>query len=178
MEAIMKRFTTLMSIFLAGIIGASCVTAVGPEGPPGRDGLDGQVEIYSETIIIDSDVDFGVQDEYVSVASYGWNILDESTVDYGIVLAYLRFDGTTNWHALPFSTPYENDIVVLRYSFDIDNFDLIIEGEVADNNELNESLFDGDVLRVVAIPPDMVYKGKGIDYTNYEQVKQIYGLED
>lgn len=152
----------------------SCVESVGPrgpEGPPGRD-----AEIYTESIEIDADIDFGVVDEFVSVASYGWNILDVETVDYGMVLAYLRFDGSTAWHALPLSTPFENDLVVARYSFDIDNFDLIIEGEIANNNEANEALFDGDVLRVVAIPPTQLSKFKGLDYTDYEAVVQAYDL--
>jgi hypothetical protein len=145
---------------------------VGPEGPAGRD-----AEIYSETIEIVADIDFGVADEFVSVASYGWNILDEETVDYGVVLAYLRFEGTTAWQSLPLSTPFENDLVVARYSYDIDNFDFIIEGEVADNNEANEELFDGDILRIIAIPPTMVAKQKGLDYNDYEAVVKAYNLK-
>lgn len=163
--------TSKIFIFLfIGIITASCVGPTGPRGPAGS-------EVYSATIEIDSDVDFGIEDEFVSVASYGWNILDEETVDYGLVLGYIRFQNTTNWHALPFTTPFENDIVVLRYSFDIDNFDLIVEGEVANNNEANENLFDGDVLRIVAIPPTLLLKGKGLDYTNYEAVVNAYNLK-
>lgn len=167
----MKTFSTLI---LASILITSCV-GVGPTGPRGPAGQD--AEIYSETITIFSDEDFGVEDEFVSVASFGWNILDELTVDEGIVLAYLRFNGTNAWHALPLSTPFENDIVVLRYSFDIDNFDLIIEGEIANNNEANEELFNGDVLRIVAIPPTLAFKSKGLDYSNYNAVVEAYGLE-
>ena len=66
---------------------------------------------------------------------------------------------------MPLSTPFENDVVVLRYSFDVDNFDLIIEGETANNNDLNEDLFDGDIIRVIAIPLAM-FKSKGINYNN------------
>lgn len=166
----MKTFKILTLLFIGFSI-TSCVTEIGPAGE------DGIVEIYTSTIEINSDIDFGVVDEFVSIASYEWNNLDEATVDYGVVLGYLRFDGSTNWHALPFTTPFENDVVVLRYSFDIDNFDLILEGEVADNNEVNESIFDGDVLRVVAIPASLLIKGKGIDYKNYDQVAEIYNLE-
>lgn len=169
----MKFSRALFSIFTL-LITASCIESsgpIGPEGPPGRD-----AEIYSETIVIEADTDFGVVDEFVSVASYGWNILDEETVDFGLVLAYLRFDGTTAWQSLPLSTPFENDLVVARYSFDIDNFDLIIEGEVADNNEANEALFDGDVLRVIAIPPTQLGKFKGLDHSDYEAVIKAYNI--
>jgi hypothetical protein len=62
--------------------------------------------------------------------------------------------------------------------FDINSFDLLLEGEVADNNEVNEDLFDGDVLRVVAIPPSLLFKSKGLDYRNYNQVAEFYGLDD
>ena len=178
------RAQLLSTILLGSLIFSSCVSTVGPEGPAGRDGRDGhdgddgQVEIYNGTFTVDSDIDFGIVDEYVSVASYAWGILDEVTVDEGLVLAYIRFEGSTAWHSLPLSTPFENDIVVLRYSFDIDNFDLIVEGEVANNNELNEDLFDGDTIRVIAIPPSMMLKGKNIDYNNYEQVKTLYELTD
>lgn len=174
------RACLLSTLIISGIILSSCISAVGPEGPAGRDGRDGNdgyVEIYSATIDIDADVDFGVVDDFVSVASYSWGILDELTVDEGIFLAYLRFEGTTAWHSLPLSTPFENDVVILRYSFDIDNFDLIIEGEVAGNNELNEDLFDGDTIRVIAIPPALMLKHKGIDYNNYEQVVELYDIE-
>ncbi len=164
----MKTSNIFIALFI-GLLTASCVGPTGPQGPAGS-------EVYSATIEIDSDVDFGVVDEFVSVASYGWNILDVSTVDDGLVLGYINFAGTTSWHALPLSTPFENDLVVLRYSFDIDNFDLIVEGEIADNNEANENLFDGDVLRIVAIPPTLLAKGKGLDYRNYEAVVKAYNL--
>lgn len=169
----MKRAKAVLPILIL-FTAISCVDSVGPrgpEGPPGRD-----AEIYTESIQIDADIDFGVFNEYISIASYGWNILDVETVDYGMVVAYLRFDGSTAWHALPLSTPFENDLVVARYSFDIDNFDLIIEGEVADNNELNEDLFHGDVLRIVAIPPTQLTKFKGLDYSDYNAVVEAYNL--
>lgn len=133
--------------------------------------------VYSSTInIVQSD--FTDEDEFVSVAEYGWNNLDEYVVDEGLVLGYLRFEGTTAWHALPLSTPFENDLVVARFSFDIETFNFIVEGEVAGNNEANTALFDGDVLRVIAIPPGQIIRGKGIDYSNYEQIARLYNLDD
>lgn len=133
--------------------------------------------VYSSTInIVQSD--FIDEDEFVSVAEYGWNNLDEYVVDEGLVLGYLRFEGTTAWHALPLSTPFENDLVVARFSFDIETFNFIVEGEVAGNNEANTALFDGDVLRVIAIPPGQIIRGKGIDYSNYEQIARLYKLDD
>ncbi|MEX0724276.1 MAG: hypothetical protein WD053_10375 [Gracilimonas sp.] len=133
--------------------------------------------VYSSTITIRAN-DFVPEDEFISVADYGWDNLDEEMVDYGMVLGYLRFEGTTAWQALPFSVPFQNDLVNLRYYFDIDNFSLVIEGEVADNNYENENMFDRDVLRVVAIPPSIIVKGKGIDYRNYEQISELYGIDN
>ncbi len=133
--------------------------------------------VYSSTITIRAN-DFVDEDEFISVAEYGWDNLDEYMVDQGLVLGYLRFEGTTAWQALPFSVPYENDLVNLRYYFDVDNFSLVIEGEVANNNQANVELFHRDVLRVVAIPPSEVVKSKGIDYRNYEQISELYGLDD
>lgn len=163
------KTSKLFIILFIGILTASCVGPTGPRGPAGS-------EVYSATIEIVSDEDFGIENEFVSIASYGWNILDISTVDDGLVLGYISFAGSTAWHALPLSTPFENDIVVLRYSFDINNFDLIVEGEVADNNEANENLFDGDILRIIAIPPTVLAKSKGLDYSNYEAVVKAYDL--
>ena len=163
---VMKRLI-LLSLTLI-MFGIGCE---GPEGPAGRDA---EVAIFSQTIQI-NDTDFIAEDEFISIAEYTWNILDEQTVDEGIVLAYLRFNGTTAWHPLPLTTPFENDVVVLRFNFDIDSFNLILEGEVADNNDVNEEIFDGDTLRVVVIPPDQLIKAK-VDYSNYEQVARLYGL--
>lgn len=175
MEAAMRATVTL-GLLILGFIFSSCIAAIGPEGPRGRDGRDGEVEIYTGTFVINSDDDFGVVDEFVSVASYSWGVLDVSTVDEGLVIAYIQFDGSTSWNSLPLSTPFDNDVVVLRYAFDIDNFDLILEGETPDNNQLNESLFDGDIIRVVAIPPGQMFKGKGLDYNDFEQVSAFYNL--
>jgi hypothetical protein len=166
------KFLLLSSILL---LQACTITNEGPRGPRGQDGADG-VQIYSSTSTIFAD-DFDIVDEFVSINEFQWDILDEETVDNGMVLGYLQFEGTTSWHALPFNTPFENDFVNLRYVFDIDSFDLVLEGEVADNNELNADLFDGDVLRVVAIPPSWVVRGKGLDYRDYNQVAEFYGLD-
>ena len=139
--------------------------------------VEGDVDlVYSSTITVRAN-DFVAEDEFVSVANYGWDNLDEEMVDYGLVLGYMRFEGTTAWHALPYSIPFENDLVNLRYYFDIDDFTLVLEGEVADNNQANANIFDGDVLRVIAIPPSEVIKSKGVDYRNYEQVKELYNIE-
>jgi hypothetical protein len=132
--------------------------------------------VYSSTIVIKK-ADFVAEDKFISVANYGWDNLDEEIVDYGMVLGYLRFEGTTSWQALPFAVPFENDLVNLRYNFDIENFSLVIEGEVAENNDANEALFNRDVLRIIAIPPTVIAKGKGIDYRNYEQVIELYHLD-
>ncbi|MEP1306214.1 MAG: hypothetical protein ABJK11_08540 [Balneola sp.] len=171
-----KSNSTLLLLATALLFQACTITNEGPRGPRGNDGVDG-VQIYSSTSTIFAD-DFDIVDEYVSINEFEWDLLDESTVDEGLVLGYLQFEGTTSWHALPFSTPFENDLVNLRYVFDINSFDLLLEGEVADNNEVNEDLFDGDVLRVLAIPPSQRFKGKGLDYRNYNQVAKFYGLEN
>lgn len=131
--------------------------------------------VYSDTIPLLAS-DFSAENEYVTVAAYGWDNLDEYMVDNGLVLGYLRLEGSTAWHALPFTVPFENDLINLRYSFDINDFSLILEGEVAGNNAENAALFGGDVLRIIAIPPDQIIQGKGFDYRNYEQVADFYGL--
>lgn len=161
-----------LSLFL---FQACSITNDGPRGPRGNDGADG-VQIYSSTSSIFAD-DFDIVDEFVSINEFEWDILDEETVDYGLVHGYIQFEGTTSWHALPFGTPFENDLVNLRYVFDINSFDLLLEGEVADNNEVNEDLFDGDVLRVIAIPPSLILKGKGLDYRDFHQVAEAYGID-
>ena len=139
--------------------------------------VEGDVDlVYSSTIVI-SENDFDPEDEFISVAEYGWDNLDEEMVDYGLVLGYIRFEGTTAWHALPYSVPFDDDLVNLRYLFDINNFSLVLEGEVANNNRSNAELFNGDVLRVIAIPPSEVIRTKGIDYRNYEQVVELYNIE-
>lgn len=173
----MKSSKSLFTFSLLSILlfQACTITNEGPQGPAGRDGADG-VQIYSSTSSIFAD-DFDVVDDFVSINEFEWDLLDESTVDNGLVMGYIQFSGTTSWHALPFSTPFENDLVNLRYVFDINSFDLILEGEVSGNNQVNEALFEGDVLRVVAIPPSLLFKGKGFDYKDYDQVATYYGLD-
>lgn len=57
--------------------------------------------VYSSTINIRAN-DFVFVDDYITMAEYGWDNLDEEMVDFGLVHGYLRFEGTTAWHALPF----------------------------------------------------------------------------
>lgn len=170
------KYLKVIPIFLIALIFGACTNSTGPRGPEGAPGLDG-VQIYSEVARINA-ADFIQVDEFISLNEFEWNILDEVTVDEGLVIGYLRFAGETAWNALPFGIPFENDYVNLRYVFDINSFDLVIEGEIADNNHVNEDLFDGDDLRVIAIPPNLMIKGKGLDYTNYEEVARVYNLED
>lgn len=133
--------------------------------------------VYTSTITIRSN-DFELEDDFISVAEYGWDNLDEEMVDYGMVLGYIRLEGTTAWQALPFSVPFQDDLVNLRYFFDINTFSLVVEGESAGNNSANADLFNRDQLRVVAIPPSIIVKGKGIDYRNYNQVAELYGISN
>lgn len=170
------RYAQFTPIFLIALISGACINSTGPRGPEGAPGLDG-VQIYSEVARINA-ADFVAIDEFISINRFEWNILDELTVDEGLVLGYLRFSGETSWNALPFGIPFENDYVNLRYVFDINSFDLVIEGEIANNNIANEDLFDGDDLRVVAIPPTLMVRGKGLDYRNYDEVARVYNLKD
>lgn len=173
----MKSLKSTMVALTGLLISATaCVNSTGPRGPEGIPGKDG-VQIYSSVAPIYA-ADFEALDEFVSINEFEWDILDESTVDEGLVLGYVRFDGETSWNALPFAVPFENDYVNLRYVFDINSFDLVLEGEVADNNDANEDLFDGDDLRVIAIPPTAIVRAKGLDYKNYEDVARVYNLND
>lgn len=139
--------------------------------------VSGEVELVQSSTITVLESDFVIEDEFISVAEYGWDMLDAFTVDQGMVLAYLQFEGTSSWQALPFSVPFSNDLVNLRYGFDVGLFNLIIEGEIADNNEVNASLFHRDKLRVITIPPSAIAQGNHVDHRNYEQIVELYHLE-
>lgn len=131
--------------------------------------------VYSSTIDIRSS-DFAPVDDYTIAAEYGWENLDEEMVDYGLVLAYIRFEDTSAWQALPYSIPFENDMVNLRYLFDINNFSLVVEGETAGNHQENAAIFNRDVLRVIAIPPTQIVHGKGFDFSNLDEVSSFYNI--
>ena len=91
-----KSNSTLLLLATALLFQACTITNEGPRGPRGNDGVDG-VQIYSSTSTIFAD-DFDIVDEYVSINEFEWDLLDESTVDEGLVLGYLQFEGTTSWH--------------------------------------------------------------------------------
>tara|TARA_R110002096_G_scaffold28203_3_gene85605 strand:- start:3033 stop:3554 length:522 start_codon:yes stop_codon:yes gene_type:complete len=173
----MKSFTSkIVAIVLLVASSACTINSTGPRGPEGIPGDDG-VQIYSSVAPIYA-ADFEALDEFISINEFEWDILDEATVDEGLVLGYVRFDGETSWNALPFGVPFENDYVNLRFVFDINSFDLVLEGEIANNNNANEDLFDGDDLRVIAIPPTAIVRAKGLNYKNYEEVARVYNLND
>ncbi len=167
-QVIMKAYKIILLLLLFFSI-TSCIVH--------EEKVEGTADtVYSSTITI-LESDFVNEDEYVTVAEYGWDNLDEEMVDYGLVLGYIKFKGTTAWHALPYAVPYENDLVNLRYFFDINNFSLVLEGEVPYQTRDNAAIFHGDVLRIIAIPPTQIIRAKGFNYRNYNQVIEYYNID-
>lgn len=140
----------------------------GPMGPQGPQGQDGGI-ITSSAFEIE--VDFTNDGNYEITESYGFEVLP-----YDVTLVYILWetDGKEIWRLLPQSVFFDDG--VLQYNYDFTDVDvrIFLEGNV-NLSTLDASWLQDQVFRVVVVPADNVGR---LDYSDYEGVTQMLGLED
>ncbi len=150
---------------------------IGPPGPPGLDGLDGNANVFSinYAIIADDWVDDGVpgDPEFFRFIDLSVPEVTQDIVDNGLVLAYYRVDESERWNFLPFTIinhdpPFTQ---VFDFTYDLGFVTLYVKATDRDGD-----LFEGDVRVIVA--EGIPITKKAIDFSNYEEVKELLGLKD
>lgn len=161
----MKKFTFIL-VLIGMITLQSCE---GPQGPPGRDGVTVEAEVFELR-----NVNFGFSSQF------GYSIYRELTppiLSSDVMLIY-RMDGTINsstpiWQQIP-RTLYLNQ-GELDYDFDFSRVDFTIYADGTYNLETTPQFLDNQTFRIVIIPG---YFSGRMDYSNYEQVMAMYGLTE
>lgn len=161
----MKKFTFIL-VLIGMITLQSCE---GPQGPPGRDGVTVEAEVFELR-----NVNFGFSSQF------GYSIYRELTppiLSSDVMLIY-RMDGTINsstpiWQQIP-RTLYLNQ-GELDYDFDFSRVDFTIYADGTYDLETTPQFLDNQTFRIVIIPG---YFSGRMDNSNYEQVMAMYGLTE
>ncbi|MCB0719539.1 MAG: hypothetical protein KDD65_13915 [Bacteroidetes bacterium] len=178
-----RRIHLAAIALLSVVVFAGCDAGgpVGPRGDDGRDGRDGIVNVHSVNFTFS--LDNAIINGTVASAQFDVPSITPSVTDDGAVLMFFRDQGT--WTAMPFTYGVESadpDLDAVDYTVAI-NFgydDGFVE-------PFYESSIDIDLLPADAVPDremkavviEAFLAGKNsIDYSNWEEVKRAYGLED
>lgn len=176
----MKRLQTILAVLSLGLLSA-CDGGVGPRGPQGPAGQDGVVDVFSVNFV------FSVQDAFVNgnVASAQFDVPDLTTsvVDEGAVLMFFREQGT--WTAMPFTYGIESadpDLdavdytVALNFGYEVGFVEPFYEASI-DIDQIPVDVLPDREMKAVII--DGFIAGKhNVDFSDYEAVKEAFGLED
>lgn len=149
----------------------------GPQGPAGTNGTNGSNGI---------DGNANVKTQIISVIPGEWNtssntlyvvknvsIITSDIVSNGAVLVYWKSSGSSSYQALPFTWPGTNEILY-RFWYDTGELELDIYQE----NGPPPSPTTTYTYKVVAIQGDLQSKITGVDFKDYEKVKQYFLFND
>lgn len=181
---------TIACLFIVGSILTACtakdgedgpVGPVGPEGaigPAGEGGEDGVANLSVSTLTVPSSAWTGGT---IKEFSAPLSDIDQDVMDNGTVQVFqTQTPANPTWDALPYSylvgingQPVQ---VTVQYSYKLDSLKLSVMNSGA-FNITSSATYPGDrTFKVVVVPP--VDKIDGLDYSDYEAVEMVYGLEN
>ncbi len=171
----MKSLLTTGLVTLFMVLASGCeVNTVGPEGPPGPPG---NANVFTLNFT------FSMADATINgnVASVQFEAPDitRSVVDEGAVLMFFREQGT--WTAMPYTFAVESPdlpavdyTITLGFGYDVQFFEVFYEASTD-----AVALEDQPDRLMKAVIIDGFPAGKtGVDLTDYEAVRQYFGLKD
>ncbi len=144
--------------------------AQGPPGAPGQQGPPGTTGVTSTTLTIDAARFSG---GLVSQYSVSMPSITQAVFDEGAVLAYYG-SGGGRWVAMPFSIHVSGASLTLGYAVEVGTFIV----QVVSSSTGLESIFDGDLIRVVTVEPAAGRRLAGLDTAEYPSVMHALGLHD
>lgn len=155
----MPRLPVVSSILLVFLI----VGCDALEGPPGEDGNDGAANVEAETFTIDASA--FQADGTAQSYTHSTSLITDRIVGEGMVLGYIRIDGEGGWTALPLTIAPESETINITYQYDEAQFELLL---IASNELPDPALFDGDRIKIVAVPPEEA--GSNLAAMSYDQM--------
>jgi hypothetical protein len=162
----MKSLFSLLTVFA---LLTACEGDPGPQGPPGFNGLDGEIIAASAFEIV---IDFNASNDFEYIEAYGFNVLPTD-----VTLVYILWDtinGQDIWRLMPQTVYFDND-TTLVYNFDFTQEDVrfFLDG-TANFGTLDDVWTQDQVFRVVVVPADNV---DGIDISNINAVMSINNVQ-
>ena len=176
----MKTIQQFLLIILV-ISASSCTTEiVGPPGPPGPSGPEG-AQGESAFVFEYSNVNF-TSPNYEVFLDYP---SDFEGLDKDVTLIYLLWDVTTDsngndleiWRQLPQTLFTQYGLLLYNYDFSKIDFHLFLTTEF-DPNLLEPIDTDDWIVRAVIIPGNFWGGRTSVDHSDYNAVKEAYGLPE
>lgn len=164
----------LYLLLLSVVVLFSCENAPGPQGIPGRDGYNGLDGVNGEeSFVFDYELSFTAPayDVLLELPS------DFNMLDSDVMLIYFLWkvdNGVEIWRSLPQTLFFQEGI--LQYNFDFTKFDatVFLDGTI-NLDILGAEYTDNWIARVVVVPGQ--FGGRtDIDYSDYNQVKELFDL--
>ncbi|WKK86593.2 collagen-like protein [Marivirga arenosa] len=148
----------------------------GPRGPAGQDGQDGQEAFVFEYELIT----FSASNEYSVFLDFpGDFVMLDSDVAHVYFLYGQTEEGDNIWRALPQTEFTKFGTLIYNYDFTIFDVNLFLDANF-NLNELGASYTDDWIARVVVVPGQFT-NGRvadSVDFTNYHEVIEYYGLSE
>lgn len=168
----MKR---ILSIFaLIGLVAfQACEGPEGPIGPAGPQGEVGEPGVNIVSEVFEVTADFTGENEFQAVFDFEPAILGSD-----VVLAFIEWERsgqTSIWRALPQTIFFSEGVLMYNYDFTNVDFRLFLDGPL-DYALLGDEWTQDQKFRIVVVPGD--FAGSRIDYTNYEAVTKMLGIEE
>ena len=171
------RIFTLIAVLALAF--AACEGPIGPAGPPGFDGLDGLDGVQASSIqyeVLASDwEDVGTPGENGFFRALDISVpeITQTIEESGLVLVYYRLLDENPWIFLP-QTFVSHDPAFTEV------FDFVYETGfvtlLSSSTDRDATPHEGTVRIIIA--PGVPVTKTAINYHNYEEVKEIFGLKD
>ncbi|WP_111672383.1 collagen-like triple helix repeat-containing protein [Algoriphagus litoralis] len=148
----------------------------GPQGPQGLQGVPGAPGAPGVNIVgttYEAEVDFTAEENWGVVLDF-----PEELVESDAVLTYILWDVVDErpiWRAVPQTIFFPAGPLVYNFDFSTVDIRLFLEGTV-DPASLDDVWTQGQIFRIVVVPSD--FPDAKIDWTNYEAVTKLLGIED
>jgi hypothetical protein len=200
MSKIIKNFSFLV-LFAITFITFSCKKeVVGPAGPAGASGLngingtngkdgtsgtngkDGNANVQGQVFKVDANkwqkVFYqGSTTYYYYEVSFDVPAITQSVVDKGIVACYRTGTNTNIWTALPYSFSFPLGSTVQVINYDVNHSLGKVYFRVSSTDDLLSAPVTEQNYKVVIITPQGKIANPNVNYNNYAEVAEKFGLE-
>lgn len=153
----------MKKLFLLPLISLLFLSCEGPIGPPGLDGLDGQVilgQMFEVTATFNSSNDY---QEFFDIPS------EIDVYDTDIIVAYIlvgEFEGRDIWEPLPQTLFFEDETLLYGYNYTLADVSFFLDGTVF-FGDLPQDFLQNIIFRVAVLPADQI---QGLDLNNMDNV--------
>ena len=171
------RIFTLIAVLALAF--AACEGPIGPAGPPGLDGFDGidgvqASSIQYEVIATDwQDVGLPGEDGFFRALDLSVPEITQSIEESGLVLVYYRSLDEDPWTFLPLTFVSHSPAFTEVFDFVYETGFVTL---LSSSTDRDGTAYEGTVRIIVA--PGVPVTKKAINFHNYEEVKEIFGLKD